>query len=258
MDSNIETNIEYCMSGDDEYLLYKKINGYHIYITDFTFMHNSKSYFVHVDDLGSDGNWFVFSINNKIIASNNVWINHYKNKKDFVLKEDLPDKPMDSDIIYPDFNLLPQDKKNKLIKYVLDNIDLENRLMQSNKKIMDEFYGKYELICNIFMDSDECVYCVLKNINTDVYNFYCVNDMDDIFDAQIFFTTSDIISVYDFMMNRCTNNTPKFYDCTVYGDLNYKILTGRIKRIDKHQIIQKECEFHHKTPIHHFVISKLR
>ncbi len=258
MTINIDANIEFLMDGGNEYLLYKKINGYHIHISDFSFDHDDKKYNVYISGKGCNGKWFLFSINNQTFASNNVWIYADVKNKDFILQQELTQKPTGPNFIYAEFNLLPDDKKNVLIEYVLDRINFENKMKDDNKKFTDDFCKKHELICNIFMDSDECVLSVFKNLENDIYEYYCLNDIDDVYNFPPQFTSSDVITVYDYLIGKCNNRNRNFYDCTVYGDLNYKHLNNRFKRIIKHEIINKECEFQHKTPIHRFIISQVK
>ena len=252
------TTINKYIFGNDELLLYEEIDGYAIHISDFSFERNGNKYNIHIRKPGCEGLWYVFLINEQYIVTNNVWLNNSdKNSKNVIIKGSK-NKPNDKSYIIADLQLLSEEKQKKLIDYVIDTIDFENQEEENRGKYIASYYEKHELICKIFLDSDEYVVCILKNKQNNKFELYCVNDTDLIPHSDPHFCDLNLDNILSILINKyMTETDDNFYSGVVYGSEYVKEITNKFYKIKNYET-KNEHNHSKNLSVHTFDIVKVK
>jgi hypothetical protein len=264
----MNNTINYYTNGDRKEFLYKAINKYHIYLTDFSFEHNDIKYNVHLAPKGLNEKWFVFAFDNKYVASNNVW-RGTSNEKDkvantsdnkFILEEHLTKKPTHCPIANVDLHILSKKQRAKVIKYILKSIEEENalqvkRINERKEKIRNQMMY-HNKICTIGLESDEYSINVLNNTKTKEYELYCTRVLTEIDIGYPRYKNLDLNKVLEEMIDRFMENKQNFYDCIVYGDIFYNKISKLFHETNNHTK-QTNSSSEDPQPTHQFNIKRV-
>lgn len=238
--NNIKT-INHYVDGENKHLLYKTIGRYNMYLMDFSFEKDNIKYNINMCPKGFEGEWFIFSIDGKKVASDNVWVDWKDNscdntKQNFILKKYLKDKPADETIKFVGLNLFSKKKRQKIKKYIIKKIEEENKRENDRKERNKNKMKNHKKICCIGLESDEYVLDIFRNIRTKEYELYCTHPLEEP-DIESPRSQSDSLEtvLMEMMDGFMTNSTRNFYDCTVYDKSHYELIKNSFYQTEFHR-----------------------
>jgi hypothetical protein len=262
--------INFNLPGKDKDLCFKHINGYKLHICEgFSLIDDYYTYKLHIKNPGFNGKWYVFLIDGKKIATNNVWpcdIDKTKPNDDhLILERDLDEKPSKKDIIIADISLLHEKAQDKLMnRMTTGDIWGDSKYKREKLEKGEEFYTNRKGVCEISLDSDQYELYVIKDTKRNRYEFYCVVWKHDIPDASPHYIDDDLNIILEIMIKKyMTEDINDFYTCCVYGDEYFQLVLNKFKKTKKHKIIEPNMDFSmgeipYDRPIHSFNVSKIK
>jgi hypothetical protein len=136
-------------------------NKYQVFLSDFSFEHDGKMYFIALGRKGDHGNYYRFNIGEINYISDNVW--HSSDGSDPEVGSTI--KKIDRNEINKDdvrLNIDSVPDKNKLIDRYIKEIEKEQEEEAQKKLAQDNFWSNAEVLMSLMDDGGQYIYYILR------------------------------------------------------------------------------------------------
>ena len=123
---------------------------------------------------------------------------------------------------------------------------------------IDEYYKNRQQICSIYLDSDQYVYKITYNSETQEYELYILNEVIELYYADPHYVCENLYDTVSYMKNEYMDNTePLFYSCHCFGKNNLKTIKNCFAKIKGLKLNGREFLFPHPKPTYRFDIQQI-
>ena len=178
---------------------------YHIFLTDFSFMHDNKTYNITLGRKGNHGQWYRLSIDNKNYISNNVWQLRDTNlNPEYQIAKIEYNEIRKDDIVINTMDFI-QDV-NKVIDYYINKINEETKKEQADELAKELFWSNKQILMTLMDDGSQYFIYIMK-IDEDVYHYILCHEpifpyMHRIYDDYIQGTANNLNDITKIFMRK--------------------------------------------------------
>jgi hypothetical protein len=177
-------------------------NKHQVFLSDFSFEHDGKMYFISLGRKGNNGNYYRFNIGKINYVSDNVWYSSDGSDPEIGSTiEKISHNEINKDDVH--FNIDSVPDKNKLIGRYVKEIKKEQVEEAQKKSAQDDFWSNAEVLMSLMDDGGQYIYYILRI--GDEYHFLLATEglieyMHTIWDDYVQKSSNSLIEVVKFLI----------------------------------------------------------